>query len=88
MQDSRCLPGIKEKEGKRAYGLAHNLGLGGSCVVTLFSRPSFYDSSSSTLDGRARLGYNHGAECRPISSGDVEKVNSRKAFSSWAAARL
>jgi len=28
MQDPRCVPGEMEKQGKTAYGLAHNLGLG------------------------------------------------------------
>lgn len=28
MQDPRCVPGEMEKNGKTAYGLAHNLGLG------------------------------------------------------------
>jgi sterol carrier protein 2 len=67
---------------------------GGSCVVTLFARPSFFlsaqtsDKSKKNPDGRDRLGYNHGEECRTISRGDVEKVRSRKAYSKWAESRI
>ncbi|GAA6041870.1 hypothetical protein JCM8097_004518 [Rhodosporidiobolus ruineniae] len=92
MQDPRVVPGEGvEKEGKRAYALAHNLGLGGSCVVTLFARPSFFSPSPSSLgkpNGQSRLGYNPGAECRRTSQEDFEKVRSRRAFSQWAAARM
>ncbi|GAA5823695.1 hypothetical protein JCM11251_000729 [Rhodosporidiobolus azoricus] len=93
MQDLRCLPGVKEKEGKRAYALAHNLGLGGSCVVTLLARPSFFAAEETNQgkkreDGRDRLGYSFGDDCRPITTEDIGKVRSRKAFSPWAAARL
>lgn len=58
MQMEDAAPGFKEKEGKEAYALAHNLGLGGSCVVTILKRPSFYKPGGK--DGRDRLGYNHG----------------------------
>ena len=58
MQMKDTVPGVKEKEGKEAYALAHNLGLGGSCVVTILKRPSFYKQGGA--DGRSRLGYNHG----------------------------
>jgi hypothetical protein len=30
MQDPRCVPGELEKQGKTAYTLLHNVGLGGS----------------------------------------------------------
>lgn len=69
MQDPRCVPGQLEKEGKTAYALAHNLGLGGSCVVSILRRPSFY-TAEQTPDGRDRLGYNHAAECRPVSTAE------------------
>ncbi|GAA5994111.1 uncharacterized protein JCM10292_001878 [Rhodotorula paludigena] len=87
MQDPRCVPGQLEKEGKTAYALAHNLGLGGSCVVSILRRPNFY-TAEQTPDGRDRLGYNHAAECRPVSTADVDKVKSKKAFSKWAEANL
>ncbi|GAA5855735.1 hypothetical protein JCM8547_001663 [Rhodosporidiobolus lusitaniae] len=89
MQDPRCAPGVKEKEGKKAYALAHNLGLGGSCVVTLFSRPTFFSLIGARKeDGRVRLGYNPGEECRGITADYVEKVKSRVASSRWAEAKL
>jgi len=66
MQDPRVVPGVMEKDGKTAYGLAHNLGLGGSCVVTLLRRPDFYETDKKGPDGRDRLGYEHGHECRPV----------------------
>ncbi|KPV77423.1 uncharacterized protein RHOBADRAFT_51278 [Rhodotorula graminis WP1] len=88
MQDPRVVPGVMEKDGKTAYGLAHNLGLGGSCVVTLLRRPSFYESEKKGPDGRDRLGYEHGHECRPVTMADVDKVKSKKAFSKWAEANL
>ncbi|CEQ42872.1 SPOSA6832_04753 [Sporobolomyces salmonicolor] len=88
MQDPRCLPGELEKQGKEAYALAHNLGLGGSCVVTIFRRPSFYNLKQASPDGRDRLGYNHGCECRPVTMEDVGKVRSKTAFSKWAEANL
>lgn len=58
MQMEDAAPGFKEKQGKEAYALAHNLGLGGSCVVTILKRPSFFKPGGQ--DGRDRLGYNHG----------------------------
>lgn len=58
MQMEDAAPGFKAKEGKEAYALAHNLGLGGSCVVTILKRPSFFKPGGK--DGRDRLGYNHG----------------------------
>lgn len=57
MQMKDVVPGVKEKEGKVAWALAHNLGLGGSCVVTLFKRPEFWKEGGK--DGRDRVGYNH-----------------------------
>ncbi|GAA5902282.1 hypothetical protein JCM6882_000491 [Rhodosporidiobolus microsporus] len=93
MQDPRCVPGVKEQEGKRAYALAHNLGLGGSCVVTLLVRPTFFEQpgkggQEKRKDGRDRLGYDFGDDCRPVTMEDIGKVRSRKAYSPWAAARL
>ncbi|GAA5851465.1 hypothetical protein JCM5353_002576 [Sporobolomyces roseus] len=86
MQDPRCVPGEMEKQGKTAYGLAHNLGLGGSCVITIFKRPDFFEAKGE--DGRARLGYNHACECRESTMDDVAKVQSKKAYSKWAEASL
>jgi len=74
------------KNDSEAYAMLHNLGLGGSCVVGLFKRPSFFEYDSSREDGRARLGYNHGCECKEPTRSDIEKVKSRKAYSQYAAA--
>lgn len=63
------------------------LGLaGGSCVVTIFKRPSFFKAGGA--DGRTRMGYNHGAECRPVTQADVDKVKSVKANSKYAEVSL
>ncbi|KAK4705856.1 hypothetical protein P7C70_g351, partial [Phenoliferia sp. Uapishka_3] len=82
LQAPEALPGVAEAKGKEAYGLAHNLGLGGACVVTVMKRPSFWKASGE--DGRDRVGYNHAAECRRVTREDVEKVRSVKAFSEYA----
>jgi len=42
----------------------HNLGLGGSCVVAIMKRPSFYKEGGE--DGRKRLGYGASASLRPV----------------------
>lgn len=87
MQDERVAPGSTlDKQGKTAYALAHNLGLGGSCVVTILKRPSFFKAGGE--DGRARAGYNPGCECKTITDADVQKVKSRKAFSKFAESHL
>lgn len=69
MQDPRCVPGELEKQGKTAYTLAHNVGLGGSAVVTIFRRPDFYRADGKP-DGRDRLGYNHGCECKRVQTAE------------------
>ncbi|KAI5476151.1 ATP-dependent rna helicase dhh1 [Pseudohyphozyma bogoriensis] len=71
MQAEKAAPGVMEKEGKEAYALAHNLGLGGAAVVTILKRPSFYKPGG--VDGRTRLGYNQGAECRKVTKQDIDK---------------
>ncbi|OCH86680.1 thiolase-like protein [Obba rivulosa] len=65
---------IPDKRGK--FGIVHNLGLGGACVVSLLRRPEFYKAGGK--DGRDRLGYNHAHECRPVTMSDVDKVKSSK----------
>ncbi|KAK4057875.1 hypothetical protein OIO90_001094 [Microbotryomycetes sp. JL221] len=82
MQMEDAKPGVKEKQGKQAYALAHNLGLGGSCVVTVLKRPEFFKQGGQ--DGRARVGYNHGCECKPVTQQDIDKVKSVKAHSDFA----
>ncbi|KAF9526021.1 thiolase-like protein [Crepidotus variabilis] len=66
---------IVDKRGK--FGLVHNVGLGGAVVVSLLRRPEFYETGGE--DGRARLGYNHAHECRPVTMRDVDKVKAKKA---------
>ncbi|KAJ3515005.1 hypothetical protein NLJ89_g2032 [Agrocybe chaxingu] len=71
-------PGLFDSPDKRGkYGLVHNVGLGGAVVVSLLRRPEFYKPGG--VDGRARLGYNHACECRPITVNDVNKVKSKTA---------
>lgn len=71
--------------------MAHNLGLGGSCVVSILRKPEFYKKGSTTAD---RLGYNVANEVRGITEGDLAKVRAKE-YSSYikpalvaAAARL
>ncbi|KAI6022593.1 thiolase-like protein [Pisolithus marmoratus] len=71
---SQALFNTADKRGK--YGLTHNIGIGGAAVVSLLRRPEFYEAGG--VDGRSRLGYNHGHECCPITLADVEKVKSTK----------
>jgi len=73
---------VKPDSGKAAYCLAHNLGLGGSCSVSILGRPDFYKPGGK--DGRSRLGYEYGFMCKGITEACVEKVKSRKAFSAFA----
>jgi len=83
MQVKDIVPGESTQD---PHALMHNLGLGGSCVVGLFKRPAFYKEGGK--DGRSRLGYNHGCECREPTKADVDKVKSKKAFSDFASAKL
>nr|CAL91039.1 putative thiolase [Nidula niveotomentosa] len=71
-------PGLFSTHDKRGkFGLVHNVGLGGAVVVSLLRRPAFYKPGGA--DGRARLGYNHAHECRPVTMDDVNKVESKRA---------
>lgn len=83
MQVKDVAPGGETQD---PYALMHNLGLGGSCVVGLFKRPAFFKSGGE--DGRSRIGYNHGAECKEVTQSDIDKVKSKTAFSAYAAAKL
>ncbi|KAI5479782.1 hypothetical protein MNV49_002594 [Pseudohyphozyma bogoriensis] len=81
LQAERAKPGFEE--GKTAYGLTHNLGLGGSCVVSIFKRPTFFQAGGE--DGRDRLGYDYASEVRRVTQSDVDKVKSVNQSSAWAA---
>ncbi|PRP82377.1 hypothetical protein PROFUN_10153 [Planoprotostelium fungivorum] len=68
------------------YALLHNLGLGGSAVVAIFGRPDFYKEGGE--DGRKRMGYNHGAECKEgVDESLLAKTKSKK-NNEWARAKL
>lgn len=74
-------PGLFDGPDARGkYGLVHNLGLGGACVMSLLRRPEFYKPGG--VDGRTRLGYNHAHECKPVTMTDVDKVKSTRS-SPW-----
>ncbi|GAA96269.1 uncharacterized protein L969DRAFT_43785 [Mixia osmundae IAM 14324] len=83
MQVPEVVPG---KSGREAYCLAHNLGLGGAAVVTILKRPASYKVGGK--DGRDRMGYNHGAECRPVTQQDIDRAKSQKSYSPYARANL
>ncbi|PWN52504.1 thiolase [Violaceomyces palustris] len=57
------------------HALTHNIGLGGSCVVTILRRPPFYKEGG---DVRKRFGYNPGDECRDLTEADLERVKSKQ----------
>ncbi|KAL8287680.1 hypothetical protein RQP46_003538 [Phenoliferia psychrophenolica] len=86
MQAEQAKPGVAEAQGKVAYALGHNLGLGGSCVVTIFRRPDFYKPGG--VDGVARLGYPYGHEYKGVTQADVDTVKSRKMSNKYADVRL
>jgi hypothetical protein len=58
MQDARLLPSAQAN--KPVYAMAHNLGLGGACVVAVMKRADFWQTGGE--DGVQRLGYNQGSE--------------------------
>jgi sterol carrier protein 2 len=57
------------------YAMSHNLGLGGSCIITILRRADFYKKGSTSKD---RLGYNLGDECRRMTRQELEKVRSKQ----------
>jgi len=64
--------------------LAHNLGLGGSCVVSILRKPSFYKKGTTSKD---RFGYDIANECRLITPADLDKVKS-KSYSNYITPQL
>ncbi|KAF8446441.1 thiolase-like protein [Boletus edulis BED1] len=69
-------PGLFTTSDKRGkYGLVQNIGIGGAVVVSLLRRPDFFKPGG--VDGRTRLGYNHGCECKPVTFADLDKVKSK-----------
>lgn len=86
MQVPELVPPTGKKADKEVYGMCHNLGLGGSCVVSILKRPEFYKAGGE--DGRARMGYNHGCECKGLDEAHVKAVRSRDQFSEFQYAKL
>ena len=65
--------------------LTHNIGLGGSCVVTILRRPSFYKAGAT--NSAKRFGYNAGDNVKSITEDDLNKVKSKQ-FSDYLPADL
>lgn len=55
--------------------LTHNIGLGGSCVVTVLRKADFYKSGSHN---RERFGYDFADECRRMTEDELNKVRSKQ----------
>lgn len=55
--------------------LTHNLGLGGSCVVSILRKPDTWKDGSK---GKDRLGYDYAAEVRRIGQAELDAVKSRE----------
>ncbi|KAK6379518.1 hypothetical protein LTS17_006436 [Exophiala oligosperma] len=76
------------------YCMAHNMGLGGATVVTIYRRHDGREApepgtTRPEADGRDRLGYNPAEEARPITRRDWNRVRAQKAdFSPYAVATL
>ncbi|KAJ9608801.1 hypothetical protein H2200_006572 [Cladophialophora chaetospira] len=69
--------------------LAHNLGLGGAGVVTLYKRADGNPSTKVTSEEVARvsgLGYNPALEARGFTRAQAQKVRSQSTSSDWALA--
>ncbi|WFD32004.1 propanoyl-CoA C-acyltransferase [Malassezia sp. CBS 17886] len=66
--DNRQIPGVK-------FALAHNVGLGGAVVISIYKKPSFYKEGGD--DGRKRLGGNPATAVLPVSQKDYEQVVSK-----------
>lgn len=64
--------------------LQHNLGLGGSVVISVYKRADGQKSSPvQDVAKVAHCGYNPAVEARPVTDADVEKVRSRDRSSEW-----
>lgn len=72
---------------KTKYALAHNLGLGGAVVVTVYARADGKEAPKvdSAAVGKAnKLGYNPAVEAKGFTSAQATSVRSRKHASAWA----
>lgn len=54
--------------------LAHNVGLGGSCIVSILRKPAFYKKGSTSAD---RYGYDVANEVRGVTDADLAKVRAK-----------
>jgi sterol carrier protein 2 len=55
--------------------LTHNIGLGGSCVVTVLRKAPFYKEGGHN---RSRFGYDFADECRRMTDAELAKVRSKQ----------
>ncbi len=67
------------------HAMTHNIGLGGSCVVTVLRRPSFFKDGAT--NSAKRFGYNAGDQVKSITEEDLDKVKSKQ-FSDYLPADL
>ncbi|PWY98623.1 putative sterol carrier protein [Testicularia cyperi] len=58
------------------HALTHNIGLGGSCVVTILRRPAFFKAGAT--NSAKRFGYNAGDQVKSITEDDLNKVKSKQ----------
>ena len=58
------------------HALTHNIGLGGSCVVSVLRRPDFYKASAT--NSAKRFGYNAGDQVKALTQADLDKVKSKQ----------
>jgi sterol carrier protein 2 len=58
------------------HALTHNIGLGGSCVVTILRRPAFFKAGAT--NSAKRFGYNAGDQVKSITEEDLDKVKSKQ----------
>lgn len=61
------------------HALTHNIGLGGSCVVTVLKKAPFYKEGAHNKD---RFGYDFASEERKLTEEELAKVRS-KSFSDY-----
>lgn len=55
--------------------LAHNLGLGGSCVISILRKPAFYRAGTTSAQ---RAGYDVAREVRRVTQTELNKVRAKQ----------
>ncbi|KDN47132.1 putative sterol carrier protein [Tilletiaria anomala UBC 951] len=68
------------------HALTHNIGLGGSCVVTVLRRPAFFQQGA--YDPKKLFGYNVGYETQRLTEAELDRAKSKKAYSDYLPAKL